>query len=354
MLSKQKRTAVHEKRSKAYYGHDDNSMSVGLKPLAFCAVLSACVPGSDQEPDTSESAAAESGQASAGDSGTVCLIADRSVLARAPSTAATGPANLRGWISLEHFGVRDSAGAKLVDSDGFALDAAWRKAGADSVVVEGFNDFVRIEMRLRHTTSAARGTLRAHSDAALERDSTGKLREFRRSGSIQFRKASCDRMPAPAGTAAAIDMLPHGTPRPGIRFDPAKLHRGMSVGSLVADSVAASVALTDLSYVGTARFNGEIQLKGWTLRHPDPDLHRVVTCFEADSSSAARLPRWAGDERRTWFCFSNRAEAARALGPPSEGVPATIVVDEFTIYRGLSDEVNSSRLVRLVRRGPPG
>jgi hypothetical protein len=39
------------------------------------------------------------------------------------------------------------------------------------------------------------------------------------------------------------------------------------------------------------------------------------------------------------------------LGPPSEGVPATIVIDQFTIHRGHSDEVNSARFVRLVRRG---
>ena len=68
--------------------------------------------------------------------------------------------------------------------------------------------------------------------------------------------------------------------------------------------------------------------------------------------SAARLPRWLGDERRPWFCFENRDAAARALGPPSEGVQATIVIERFTIHRGGSDEVNSASFVRLVRGGP--
>jgi hypothetical protein len=127
---------------------------------------------------------------------------------------------------------------------------------------------------------------------------------------------------------------------------------GTNVGALVLDSITVRRALADSAYVGTARFSGAIELSGWTLRNPDPDLYRVLTCFEADSSSAARLPRWSGDERRAWFCFSNRAEAARAIGPPSEGVGVTIVVDQFTIHRGLSDEVNSARFIRLVRRAP--
>jgi hypothetical protein len=104
--------------------------------------------------------------------------------------------------------------------------------------------------------------------------------------------------------------------------------------------------------VGVARFRGQIELSGWTLRNPDPDLYDVAICFEADSASESRLPRWSGDERRPWFCFGNRADAARAVGPPSEGVPATIVVERFTIHRGLSDQVNSARFVRLVRGGP--
>jgi hypothetical protein len=124
------------------------------------------------------------------------------------------------------------------------------------------------------------------------------------------------------------------------------------VGELVVDSVTARVTPADSTYVGVARFRGEIELRGRTMRHFEPDIQAI--CFEADSLSAARLPRWQGDERRAWLCFSNDAEARRALGPPSDGVAATVVIDSFTIHRGLSDQVNSARLVRVVPRAPRG
>jgi hypothetical protein len=138
--------------------------------------------------------------------------------------------------------------------------------------------------------------------------------------------------------------------RPGIRFDPATLRPGTPVGEFVADSIAADRRPIDSTYFGLARFRGQIDVSGWTLGHPDPDSRAI--CFEADSASAARLPRWLGDERRPWFCFANRDEAAHALGAPSEGVHATIVIERFTIHRGGSDEVNSASFVRLVRGGP--
>ncbi len=316
--------------------------------LILCTGMGACVPRSESEEHGDEPAAATaSGPAS--DSATACFVAEQSVLARSVNTNARGPADLRGWIRLTQFDVTDSAGETLVDSDGFALDADWQRTGIDSFVVAGANDFVRVEMRLRQRASGVRGTLRAFSDAALERDSFGKLREFRRTSRIGFSRAPCDEMPVAAG-GAAIDVVAHGTPRPGIRFDPSALRRGARIGTLIVDSIDARRAL-DSTWVGAAWFRGRIQLSGWTIRNPDPDLYRMVTCFEADSTSASRLPRWSGDERRAWFCFANRVEAVRALGPPSEGVPATIVVEEFTIHRGLSDEVNSVRFVRLVRRG---
>jgi hypothetical protein len=140
--------------------------------------------------------------------------------------------------------------------------------------------------------------------------------------------------------------------RPGLRFDPATTTRGTVIGALTVDSIDAQRA-HDSTFVGTARFSGQIELSGATIRNFDPDLRGTLTCFEADSSSSARLPRWSADERRSWFCFTNNDDAARALGPPSDSVRATIVVDSFTIHRNLSDAVNSARFVRLVAGGVP-
>ena len=151
---------------------------------------------------------------------------------------------------------------------------------------------------------------------------------------------------APRGEPPSI-----AAPRSGIRFDPGTLRPGDRVGALVLDSIAARRTVIDSSWVGLARFRGALELSGATFRHPDPEAQAV--CFEADAESAVRLPRWAGDERRPWFCFENPAAAAQALGGPSDGIRATVVVDRFTIHRGLTDEVNSARFVRLVRGGAP-
>ncbi|HEX6313824.1 MAG TPA: hypothetical protein VFZ73_03160 [Gemmatimonadaceae bacterium] len=310
---------------------------------ALAVLLGSCAPA-EPDPTVDSTSAPGADSTQAGTSQVTCYVADQSVLARADADTMDRP--LRGWIRLDRTR-RDSGPALLVDSDGYSLEATFQQL-TDSIFVSGFNDFVRIEFRLRAGDSGARGTYRAHSDAALERDSTGTLREFRRSGDVVLAAASCDSLPRVIGVA--MDVARGASPRPGIRFDPSRVRPGARIGDLVLDSIAVQQAL-DSTLTGTATFRGEIALSGWTLRNPDPEMYRVMTCFEADSTSAARLPRWSGDERRAWFCFSNRADAARALGPPSEGVPARIVIEHFTIHRGMSDEVNSARFVRRLDRG---
>jgi hypothetical protein len=153
---------------------------------------------------------------------------------------------------------------------------------------------------------------------------------------------SCDSQP-PAQSPPAQQT------RPGLLFEPAYLRVGDRIGDLVVDSVEAQRTPADSSYVGVARFRGELALTGTTLPHFDADARNTTTCFEADSSSAARMPRWRDDTRRSWFCFENRSEALAAFGPLSDSVPVTVVIDRFTINRGLSDQVNSARFVRGTR-----
>lgn len=123
-----------------------------------------------------------------------CFVSARSVLARAPGSPAPGPAVIRGWVLLDGLAA-DSGHGKLMDSDGPALSASWRRVGADSVLVVGFDDFLRVEMRLQVTSSSAAGHARAHSDAAFDRDPGGQLKEFRREWQVSAQLMPCDSMP---------------------------------------------------------------------------------------------------------------------------------------------------------------
>ncbi len=137
--------------------------------------------------------------------------------------------------------------------------------------------------------------------------------------------------------------------RMGVVFDPARVRIGDTIAGLVVEKIGANPNVIDSTLVGSAVFQGEIELTGATLRHPEADAGNEV-CFEADSASAERLPRWSADRRRAWFCFTNPAEARRALGAGAAERPARIVISNFVINRGLSDQINSARFVRLLDR----
>jgi hypothetical protein len=134
----------------------------------------------------------------------------------------------------------------------------------------------------------------------------------------------------------------------GYHFDPLSIRGGTAFGALRLDSIEVRRA-ADASAVGIARFSGKVELRGWRMRHPDPE--QDAECFEADETSAHRLPRWQGDERRPWFCYENREEARRLLARADALDTLVVSIDGFTIHRGMSDEVNGARLLAVLQVG---
>ena len=165
--------------------------TTGLRIALTLVAGFACSPASDS--DASDAPVDSAGPLA---NSTECYRADESVLARRPGTVADGPPGLTGWIRVDRESSADSGAARLVDSDGMALGAGWRRVSPDSVTITAFDDFLRVEMRLAIADSIASGTARAHSDAALERDSAGKRVEFHRTWSVSARRAPCDSVPA--------------------------------------------------------------------------------------------------------------------------------------------------------------
>ena len=165
---------------------------------------------------------------------------------------------------------------------------------------------------------------------------------------LVFVVAACSRPDEQAGRDSAVDTIPRPAAVPVVEFDPITTHAGDMVMALNVDSIAAQRTPSG-EIVGMARFSGSVLLSGHTFQHPDGADYRFP-CFEADSASARRLPRWAGDTRRPWFCFENGDEATKQFGGAAAGIPATIRVTRFTIHRNLSDAVNSARLIEIVSR----
>ena len=142
----------------------------------------------------------------------------------------------------------------------------------------------------------------------------------------------------PSRTAAVVDS-PAQPPRPGERW-----------GGLLVEEADLHLDLVDSTgYVGRVRLAGEVTLSGRSEAHPfDSDIDDL--CFFPDSASAARLPRFANDVRRSWVCFRNQAEARAALGAgPTD--QATVVIDGFEYLYEHTDTYNTAELVRVIDPG---
>lgn len=106
----------------------------------------------------------------------------------------------------------------------------------------------------------------------------------------------------------------------------------------------------------------ELTLEGTFERRTDAYSKRILgdaVCFVPDEKHEGALPRPPGDERRAWFCFTNRAEAVKAfaIGTGRKGCGtrgrATITVSGYAVSKGDGESVDTARLERVLAKSAP-
>jgi len=84
---------------------------------------------------------------------------------------------------------------QLLDANRAALNGRWDRHGRDSLRVAAANHFLTTRLDVAMTEDSLRGQATAHSDADLERDAAGNLRDVRRAWELIAVRAPCDSMP---------------------------------------------------------------------------------------------------------------------------------------------------------------
>jgi hypothetical protein len=128
-----------------------------------------------------------------------CYRSSHSVLLGPPTPSGQqgrGP----GWMALEVPEHADSGWAVLVDPGTRRFSTRWRRDATDSIALHAGDDFLQLDMRLAASDSLVHGSASARSDAALERDSSGSLKDLERHWILRAVRAPCDSLPADAGS----------------------------------------------------------------------------------------------------------------------------------------------------------
>lgn len=152
--------------------------------------------------------------------------------------------------------------------------------------------------------------------------------------------------PAPEVPASPVETAPESGANV---FDPSQVEAGDEVAGLEIQSVDVNWFEAYNGYVGTVQFQGETTVTGTyeQLYTPEENLESFP-CFRVNAEAASQLPRFEGDQRNPWFCFSNAEAAQQALGDVEELPNQTIVIDNFQYVYMPSDVFNSATFVEIV------
>ncbi len=116
-----------------------------------------------------------------------------------------------------------------------------------------------------------------------------------------------------------------------------------------------------LALPGTV-LGADLALEGTYERRTDAYSRQVLgdaVCFIPDAKSEKAIPRFAGDDRRAWFCFSNLSAAMKGFALPAGrkgcGMRGTahIVVSDYVVSREGGESVDKARLERVLSKSTP-
>jgi hypothetical protein len=101
------------------------------------------------------------------------------------------------------------------------------------------------------------------------------------------------------------------------------------------------------------KYAGQIQVNGnYTYYKEGEGILADIVCMDnLDQASLAKFPIMEvspGNERTTWFCFSNDAEAKKQFGPVGRRGKATVVIDEYTNVHYPTEAWDTAKLVKVV------
>ena len=133
------------------------------------------------------------------------------------------------------------------------------------------------------------------------------------------------------------------TSAPPREFDPSKFETGAALGPWrVVEKDVLRDPLEETGWIGRVLFEGQADVRGTFQMHFDPEYPKL--CFFADDIDRPKLPRFANDVRKAWFCFTNEEDVTRVA---KAGDRATIAIADFHYRYSHTDVVNSARFVAL-------
>jgi hypothetical protein len=159
----------------------------------------------------------------------------------------------------------------------------------------------------------------------------------------------------PSQPSEVVKTSPQATPLADntIKFDVERARVKDQVGTMTITKLRGGRSDNPTSYSALVEFKGKVTLTGDYFYVKPGGLMAEAMCFQnLDEASLAKMPKMTSDTRAVWFCFNDLGKAKKALiKNDAETGPATVVIDNYSIFYIPSEVYNTADLISVVKVG---